>query len=491
MARRKKTAKTIEGVKIEKMGSEGKCLGQLPDDRVVFVPYSAPGDIVDIRLGRSRKSYAEGVITKIVSPSPYRITPRCQHFGLCGGCKWQHLPYSLQLEGKQQQVYDQLERIGHLSVKEKHPIIGAEEIYDYRNKLEFTFSNRRWLTEAEVAEDETYPARFYEGLGFHIPGRFDKVLDIQTCHLQNDLSNRIRLFIKDYCHKHSGYPFYDLRNHEGYMRTLMIRTSSNGEVMVVVVFAYEESEKREALLSSIQKTFPEITSLMYVINDKLNDSLGDQEVLLYSGADHIWEEMEGLRYKIGPKSFYQTNSQQSYHLYQEVRRLAQLKGNELVYDLYTGTGTIASFVSRSAKRVIGIEYVPEAIDDAKINAQVNGLDNLTFFAGDMKDILTTDFIKEYGQPDVVITDPPRAGMHPSVVEVLLQTAPKRIVYVSCNPATQARDVSMMSEQYEVVASQPVDMFPHTSHVENILLLELKQGANNNSGTDIAETRLTD
>ncbi len=473
MARKKKEPVNIEGIKIEKMAAEGKCLGHLPDERVVFVPFSAPEDIVNIRLGKCRKAFAEGTITDIVSPSPYRVSPRCEHFTVCGGCKWQHIPYELQLQGKQQQVYDQLERIGHLIIEDKRPIMGANVIYDYRNKLEFTFSNRRWRTREEMDDVEGGTTSDNNALGFHIPGMFDKVLDINTCHLQGELSNRIRLFIKDYCHNHQGYDFYDLRNHEGFMRTLMIRMSSRGEVMVVVVFAYQDKSKMDALLEAMHIAFPEITSLMYVVNTKVNDSLGDQEVCLFYGTDHIWEEMDGLKYKIGAKSFYQTNSQQAYHLYEQVRHLANLKGDELVYDLYTGTGTIASFISRSAKKVIGIEYVPEAIEDAKENCRVNSLDNLLFYAGDMKDILTKDFIAEHGRPDIVITDPPRAGMHTNVVNVLLETAPERIIYVSCNPATQARDVAMMQEQYRIVTAQPVDMFPHTSHVENILLLQKK------------------
>lgn len=463
----------VEGVRIEKLAGEGKCIGYLPDDRVVFVPFSAPGDVVDLRLGRRRKAYAEGVITRIVKPSPIRSNPVCEHFGLCGGCKWQHIPYSMQLETKEQQVYDQLERIGKLSIREKRPILGADPIYHYRNKLEYTFSNRRWLTEGEIEQDEEYPESFFEGLGFHIPGMFDKVLDIKRCHLQEDVSNRIRLHVKAFCQNHEGYSFYDLRNHEGLMRTLMIRTSSTGELMVVVVFASDKPELRESLLKDLRERFPEITSLMYVINSKLNDSFGDLEVCLHSGKDHIWEEMEGLKYKIGPKSFYQTNSDQALHLYEQVRELAQIKGDELIYDLYTGTGTIASFVSRKARKVIGIEYVPEAIEDARSNAIVNELSNMEFFAGDMKDILTDDFISEHGRPDLLITDPPRAGMHPDVVQTILRTSAKRIVYVSCNPASQARDVAMMSEQYDVIVAQPVDMFPHTSHVENILLLEHK------------------
>lgn len=473
MARKNKAPEIVEGIRIERMAAEGRCIGHLEDGRVLFVPYSAPGDLADITLGRRRKAYAEGRIAKLLEPSPSRVEPRCTHFGLCGGCKWQHLDYEVQLEGKQQQVADQLERVGHLELGEMnmHKIIGSEATYDYRNKLEFTFSNRRWLSSEELSESSEEEPTELSGLGFHVPRMFDKVLDIEECHLGGELSNRIRLFIKDFTTRHEGYEYYDLRKHEGYMRTLMIRTSSTGEVMVVVVFAYEERAKREALLDALVEAFPEITSLIYVINSKLNDAWGDQEVFCYAGEDHIWEEMEGLRYKIGPKSFYQTNSKQALRLYQEVRKLANLQGDELVYDLYTGTGTIASFVSRNARRVVGIEYVEAAIEDACINREVNGLKNLDFFAGDMKEVLTDSFIAEHGTPEVLITDPPRAGMHPDVVQTILRAAPKRIVYVSCNPATQARDVEMMKEAYEVVVAQPVDMFPHTSHVENILLLE--------------------
>lgn len=460
----------MEGIRIERMAAEGRCVGHLEDGRVLFVPYSAPGDIADITLGRRRKSYAEGRIAKLLEPSPYRVEPRCTHYGLCGGCKWQHLSYAAQLEGKQQQVIDQLERVGHLEIGEMREIIGSEETYDYRNKLEFTFSNRCWLSREELSETPKEEALDLAGLGFHVPRMFDKVLDIEQCHLQGELSNKIRLFIKEFTTQHSGYDYYDLRKHEGYMRTLMIRTSSTGEVMVVVVFAYEDRPKREALLDALANAFPEITSLMYVINNKLNDAWGDQEVFCYAGEDHIWEEMEGLRYKIGPKSFYQTNSKQALRLYQEVRKLANLQGDELVYDLYTGTGTIASFICRNAKRVIGIEYVEEAIEDACINRSVNGLENLDFYAGDMKEVLTDSFIAEHGKPEVLITDPPRAGMHPDVVQTILRAAPQRIVYVSCNPATQARDVEMMKEAYKVVVAQPVDMFPHTSHVETVALL---------------------
>lgn len=475
MARGNKAPVIVEGIKIEKVAAEGKCIGYLPDEKVVFVPFTAPGDVVDVRLGRRRKSYAEGVVHRMVEPSPSRVEPKCEHFGVCGGCKWQHLPYEMQLDAKEQQVYDQLERIGKLTIGDKRPIIGASKIYEYRNKLEYAFSNKRWLTEDEVQTEEEYSdPRVISGLGFHIPGKFDKVLDIHQCHLQVDISNRVRRFVKAYCTTHDGYSFYNFRSNEGFMRNLMVRTTQDGKVMLVVVFAADDESLRNNLLDAIVKEFPEVSSLMYVINEKLNDTFGDLEVHLYAGEDHIWEEMEGLRYKIGPKSFYQTNSEQALRLYQEVRRLAQLQGDELVYDLYTGTGTIASFISRSAKKVIGIEYVPEAIEDAWVNAQVNNLKNIDYYAGDMKDILTDDFIAEHGVPDLLITDPPRAGMHPDVVKTILRAAPRKIVYVSCNPASQARDVAAMNDDYEVLVAQPVDMFPHTHHVENILLLSRRQ-----------------
>ncbi|MDO4695619.1 23S rRNA (uracil(1939)-C(5))-methyltransferase RlmD [Porphyromonas sp.] len=472
MARNKKSPITVENLEIKTIAAEGKCVSYLPDERVVFVPFVAPGDKVNIQLTKRRKAYAEGRLLSIVEPSPHRIPAPCPHFTVCGGCKWQHIPYQMQLSAKEQQVNDQLQRIGKIEIKDARPIVGSEKIYQYRNKLEYTFSNRRWLTNEEIGTIDDIHQR--EGLGFHIPGMFDKVLDIKTCLLQDNISDRIRLFVKDFCHSHDGYPFFDLREQTGFMRTLMIRNTTIGGLMVVVVFAHEDEAKREALLSALKKQFPEITSLMYVINEKRNDTFGDLDVHLYSGEDHIWEEMEGLRFKIGPKSFYQTNSEQAYRLYSLTRQLADLTGEELVYDLYTGTGTIASFVSRKARQVIGIEYVPEAIEDARINAEVNGIANTLFYAGDMKDILTDDFVNQHGRPDVIITDPPRAGMHDDVVDVILRAAPRRIVYVSCNPASQARDVAKMLHAYDVEVSQPVDMFPHTHHVENILLMTHKE-----------------
>ena len=403
--------------------------------------------------------------------SEKRAQPFCEHFGVCGGCKWQHLPYEEQLKYKHKQVIDNLTRIGKIEMEEILPILGSENTTFYRNKLEFTFSNKKWLTEEQVQSGETFDCM--NALGFHIPGMFDKVLDINKCWLQNDISNKIRLCIKKYCLEHDGYPFYDLRNQEGFVRTLMIRTASTGDLMVVVVFYHEDVERREALLNHVAEQFPEITSLLYVINSKCNDTITDQEVLVFRGKDHIIEEMEGLQFKVGPKSFYQTNSEQAYNLYKVAREFAGLTGEELVYDLYTGTGTIANFVSRKAKKVIGIEYVPEAIEDAKVNSALNNIDNTLFYAGDMKDILTQDFINKHGRPDVIITDPPRAGMHDDVINVILFAQPKRIVYVSCNPATQARDLSLLDVKYKVKKVRPVDMFPHTHHVENVVLLELR------------------
>ncbi len=436
---------------------------------VIFVPFVAPGDVVDIQLTRKKNSYAEGKAVHFHSYSPHRVEPFCQHFGVCGGCKWQHIPYEDQLKYKQKQVLDNLTRIGKVQPEEVLPILGSAKTTFYRNKLEFTFSNKKWLTEEEVKSGVTPDT--WNGVGFHIPTLFDKVLDIQKCWLQDDISNRIRNCIKAYCLSHEGYPFFDLRNQEGFIRTLMIRTASTGDLMVVVVFFHEDQERREALLNHVAEQFPEITSLLYVINGKCNDTITDQEVIVFKGKDHIIEEMEGLHFKVGPKSFYQTNSEQAYNLYKVARSFAGLTGNELVYDLYTGTGTIANFVARQSKQVIGIEYVLEAIEDAKVNASLNGLENTLFYAGDMKDILTADFIQQHGRPDVIITDPPRAGMHDDVIKTILAAEPKRVVYVSCNPATQARDLSLLDVKYALKKVQPVDMFPHTHHVENVVLLE--------------------
>lgn len=472
MARKRKPLPLLEGVTITDVAAEGKALARV-NDMVVFVPYVAPGDVVDIQLTRKKHNYAEGKAVAIRQYAEERATPFCEHFGVCGGCKWQHLPYEAQLRYKQKQVIDNLTRIGKVDLGEILPIIGSEQTQYYRNKLEFTFSNKRWLTDEQVQSGEEVDDR--NGVGFHIPGMFDKVLDIHKCWLQADISNQIRLAIKQFCLEHEGYPFYDLRNQQGFVRTLMIRTASTGDLMVVLVFYHEDAERREALLAHIAERFPEITSLLYVINGKCNDTITDQTVNLYKGKDYIIEEMEGLQFKVGAKSFYQTNSRQAYRLYCVARDFAGLTGSELVYDLYTGTGTIANFVSRQAREVIGIEYVPEAIEDAKVNSALNGITNTKFYAGDMKDLLTQDFINAHGRPDVIITDPPRAGMHDDVIQTILFAQPKRIVYVSCNPATQARDLSLLDKAYAVRKVQPVDMFPHTHHVENVVLLELRAG----------------
>ena len=460
-------------ITIEKMAAEGKCIGHLEDGRVVFVPYSAPGDVADLLITRSKHSHAEGLIDHLITPSERRREPVCPHFGLCGGCKWQHVPYEMQLEAKEQQVYDQLTRIGKVTIGERRPILGCERELGYRNKLEFTFSSSRWITEEERDRLEGEAVDERRGLGFHIPGRFDKVLDVRECYLMDDLNNRIRNFIRHYCLTHEGYTFFDLRQQVGLMRTMMLRISSTGEVMLVIAFGEEDEERRIALLSALREAFPEITSLLFVINTKGNDTLDGLEVETFSGRDYIIEEMEGLHFKVGPKSFFQTNSRQAYHLYSVVRDLAGLTGKEMVYDLYTGTGTIASFVSRQTAHVIGIEYVEEAIRDARINADFNDLTNLDFYAGDMKDILTDDFVESHGRPDVIIADPPRAGMHPDVLQTILHARPDRIVYVSCNPASQARDLQTLQEEYSVAVTQPVDMFPQTHHVENVVLLVRK------------------
>ncbi|MDE7150966.1 MAG: 23S rRNA (uracil(1939)-C(5))-methyltransferase RlmD, partial [Candidatus Amulumruptor sp.] len=403
--------------------------------------------------------------------SPLRVEPRCSHFGLCGGCRWQHLPYDYQLKCKQQQVTDALQRIAKVELPEISPILGSEEIWAYRNKMEYTMSNRCWLTQEQLESGEEFPDR--DAAGFHIPGAFDKVLDIKACHLQEDFGNRLRLFVKAVA-KERGYTFFDLRAQTGLLRTLMIRTASTGQKMAVVVFGEDNRPAIEDMMTVVRDNFPELTSLLYVVNLKANDTIGDQEVITFAGMPYIEEEMEGLRFRVGPKSFYQTNSRQAYRLYQVAREFAGLNGDELVYDLYTGTGTIANFVARRARHVIGIEYVPEAIADAKVNSQVNGITNTEFYAGDMKDVLTDEFIAEHGgRPDVMIIDPPRAGMHQDVVDVILRARPGRIVYVSCNPATQARDIALLDSAYKVEAVRPVDMFPHTAHVENVVRLTLR------------------
>lgn len=467
---RKKKDIILENVGIEAVAAEGKALAKI-DGAVLFVQFAVPGDIVDVKVTKKKKNYMEGYILRIVSPSPHRLPPFCSHFGICGGCKWQPLPYGMQLQAKQQQVYDQLVRIGHLDVPEIQPIVPSEKTVGYRNKLEFTFSNRRWI---EAGEDpESIAPRDRVGLGFHVGRFFDKVLDIRHCHLQEEPSDSIRLFIREYAVGH-GLEFFDIRNHHGFLRNMIVRNNLRGDVMLILCFYHEDTAARTALLDAVSEAFPQIKSLWYVINGKANDSIADQECILYKGADAIYEEMEGLKFRIGPKSFYQTNSRQALRLYGVAREFAALTGNETVYDLYTGTGTIAQFVSSAAARVIGIEYVPEAIEDARLNAAANGITNCEFFAGDMKDVLTDEFIAAHGHPDVIILDPPRAGIHPDVAEVILKAAPRRIVYVSCNPASQARDLAIFSNRYRITAVRPVDMFPHTHHVENVCALELAE-----------------
>lgn len=466
MARGKKPHPILENVLITGIAAEGKAIARV-NDKVVFVPHVIPGDRVDLQVTKKKSAYLEARVVRFHEYSTDRIPAVCEHFGICGGCKWQVLPYNMQLQHKQQEVISNLTRIGKVELPPISPIIGSEKTEFYRNKLEFTFSNRRWFTTDEMNAVEKPEMN---GVGFHIPGMFDKVLDIHKCWLQNDISNQIRNEIRTYALKNS-LPFFDLRNQHGFLRTMIVRTTSTGELMLIVVFFEEREQERVALLKHIAAKFPEITSLLYIINAKANDTITDREVFVFKGEDAIYESMEGLRFKIGPKSFYQTNSEQAYELYKVARNFAQLTGNETVYDLYTGTGTIANFVAHQAKQVIGIEYVPEAIEDAKYNSALNKINNTLFYAGDMKDLLRQDFILEHGKPDVIITDPPRTGMHGDVIEAILYAAPKRIVYVSCNPATQARDLNLLDEAYKVTAVQPVDMFPHTHHVENVVLLE--------------------
>ena len=472
MARKKKPLPILENIQITDCAAEGKSLARV-NDMVVFVPFCVPGDIVDLQVRKKRHSYMEAEVIRFVEKSAVREEPFCEHFGVCGGCKWQNLPYDKQLEMKQRQVYEQLTRIGKVELPEFMPILGSRKIREYRNKLEFGCSNKRWMTREEIASGE--PAGEMRAIGFHITGAFDKILPIHNCHLMDGLQNEIRNFIYQYAID-NDLTFFDLRQQTGLLRDVMVRNSNTGEWMVLVQFHYDEEGDRERslqLMEALADRFPQITSLLYVDNQKCNDTFGDLELTLYKGNDHIFEIMEGLRFKVGPKSFYQTNTDQAYHLYSVARQFAGLTGEEVVYDLYTGTGTIANFVARSAKKVMGIEYVPEAIEDAKVNSDINGIGNTLFFAGDMKDILTDEFIAGHGRPDVIITDPPRAGMHPDVVETILRAKPRRIVYVSCNPATQARDLQLLDRLYKVVAVQPVDMFPHTPHVENVVALELK------------------
>lgn len=460
--------KIFENVEILDASSEGNSVAKV-NDLVIFVKYAVPGDVVNIKIIREHRRHLEAKVINIIKASPNRVNAVCEHFGTCGGCKWQNLDYKQQLYFKQKQVFDAFTRIGKLSFPDILPIIGSEQIYNYRNKMEYAFSNKMWLTNEQINSAEKFKDR--NALGFHLPGLFDKILDIKQCYLQHELGNEIRNFVKQFC-EDNNYTFFDNREQYGLMRSLIIRNSSIGEWMVIVMFHQDDRDKRENLLNAISDNFPQITSLMYIINPKRNDSYGDLDVHVFKGKDHMIEEMEGLKFKIGPKSFYQTNSLQAYELYKVARDFAALKGNELVYDLYTGTGTIANFVAKKAKKVIGIEYVAAAIEDAKINSAFNGISNTDFFAGDMKDVLTSDFIQLHGKPDVVITDPPRAGMHESVVNRLLEMESPKIVYVSCNPATQARDLQLLSTKYKITKVQPVDMFPQTHHVENVALLEL-------------------
>ena len=473
MGRRKRPLPAFENVEIIDAAAEGKCIARI-EEKVVFVPFSAPGDVVDIQVVKKKKSYLEGRITNFHKQSDQRTEPRCEHFGLCGGCKWQHVTYPNQLLNKQKQVLDNFQRIAKVPIAEFLPIIGAKNDYYYRNKLEYTFSNKRWLTNLDASKEDGGP-QDTNGLGFHLPGKFDKILDIENCYLQKEPSNSIRLAIKEYAIEHN-LDFYDVRNHEGFLRNLIIRTSSTGDLMVIVIFRYDDLDVAD-IMQFIADKFPEITSLMYVVNEKFNDTIWDLEIKLFKGNPYLFEEMKSpiegnpnLKFKIGPVSFYQTNPVQAFELYKSALNFADFKGDELVYDLYTGAGTIAAFIANSVYKVVGIESVEEAVEGARKNAALNNITNIEFFAGDMLKILTDDFIATNGTPDVIITDPPRAGMHEKVVKQILQAAPQKIVYVSCNPASQARDVALLAEKYDVVKSQPVDMFPQTHHVENVILL---------------------
>ena len=451
-------------------GAKGKTIAKAPDGKVIFLSNTVPGDVVDVQTFKARKAYYEAKATTFHTLSSKRTTPVCEHFGVCGGCKWQDMGYEHQLYYKQKEVTNNLTRIGHIQLPEVTPILGSAKQYFYRNKMEFSFSDSRWLTQEEVQSDANLGDR--NALGFHIPGMWDKILDIKKCHLQEDPSNAIRNAVKQFA-RDNNLEFFNTRNQTGLLRTMMIRTSSNGDVMVVIQFFKEDKAKRLLLLDFIAETFPQITSLQYIINGKANDTIYDQNVICYKGSDHIFEEMEGLKFKINAKSFYQTNSDQAFELYKITRDFAGLKGDELVYDLYTGTGTIAQFVAKQAKKVVGVESVPDAIAAAKENAQLNGIHNVEFFVGDMKQIFNEAFIKEHGHPDVIITDPPRDGMHKDVVQQLLNISPSKIVYVSCNSATQARDLELLDGTYKVTKTQAVDMFPQTFHVENVVLLERK------------------
>lgn len=460
--------KLFENVSIIDIAEEGKGVGKA-EDFVLFVDKAVPGDIADIEIYRKKKNFGEGKITNLKHPSEYRTEPFCEHFGTCGGCKWQHMDYAPQLKFKQKTVADALSRLGKIDVTGILPIIGSPVDKYYRNKLEFTFSNKRWLNDGENRTDEPVDM---DALGFHIPSRFDKILDIKHCYLQSDPSNDLRNSIRDFA-KREGFSFYNLKSHEGELRNLIIRTSVTGELMVIVVFAYADEEKINSMMAFVEREFPQITSLLYIINQKKNDTIFDQEVLTWKGPQYIHEQMNTIKFRIGPKSFYQTNAAQAQKLYEITRDFAEFTGNELVYDLYTGAGTIANFIAGHVREVVGVEYVPSAIEDAKINSDINGIQNTRFFAGDMKDVLNAEFVQENGKPDVIITDPPRAGMHADVVERLMEIEAAKIVYVSCNPSTQARDLVILKEKYDVVKIQPVDMFPHTQHVENVVLLKLK------------------
>ena len=468
--KKKKPLPLLENITITDVAAEGKAIAKV-DNLVIFVPYAVPGDVVDLQIKRKKHSYAEAEVVKVHQYSDKRVKPFCKHFGICGGCKWQCLSYEDQLFYKQKQVVDNLTRIGKVEIPEVSPILGSKHIKEYRNKLEFGFSNKKWLTQEEISSGQKFDNM--DAVGFHIPGAFDKILDIDQCLLMSDINNRLRNSIREYAISHQ-LSFYDLRAQTGLLRNMMLRTSATGEIMLLMQFCIrtdEEQSQANQVLAHVHTNFPEVTSLLWVNNLKCNDTIGDLDIQTYAGTDYIYETMENLRFKVGPKSFYQTNTEQAYELYKVARNFAGLTGNELVYDLYTGTGTIANFVAKQARQVIGIEYVPEAIEDAKVNAQLNNLDNTLFYAGDMKDILNREFIEKHGTPDVIITDPPRAGMHTDVIDTILFASPQRIVYVSCNPATQARDLQLLSVAYQVKAVQPVDMFPQTHHVENVVLLE--------------------
>lgn len=472
--RRRFKSYILEDIEIIDAGSEGKSVAKV-DGQALFIPYGVPGDVVDVQITNKKKGYMEGKIVAITKPSAHRIDPTCDHFGVCGGCKWQIMDYTQQLVYKQKQVHDNFKYLGKFEYPEINSILGSEKQYFYRNKLEYTFSNLRWLEDVDMAQRDAGIELEVRGLGFHVPGKFDKVVDVQHCSLQADPSNQIRLAVKAFAMEHE-IPFFNLRSHEGVLRNLIIRTSTTGELMVILSMT-ELNEATQLLLEYLVQQFPQITSLQYVINTKMNDTISDLEIQLFHGKPYITEKMEDLEFMIGPISFYQTNSEQAYHLYQIAKEFAQIGNEDVVYDLYTGTGTIANFVARSAKKVVGIEYVDEAIKDARKNSSKNNITNTAFFAGDMKDVLSPGFIKKQGTPSIVITDPPRAGMHNNVIERLLEIEPKRIVYVSCNPATQARDITLLTSKYQVTKVQPVDMFPHTHHVENVALLEIKDREN--------------